>query len=106
VQPFAELFRPLTLFQWSDPTYITEQVTEKNWTWVATGPPQGLQLKSGRLFIAADHMNATKSWSSHSMYSDDLGKSWHISAPIDGEGGNECQAARAPNGSLVMNMRK
>merc|ERR1712166_6518 len=89
---------------WSKATYITEQVTMKNWTWVATGPPQGLQLEGGRLFIAADHYAGTGSdWGSHSMYSDDLGTTWQISASIDG--GNECQAARAPNGSLVMNMR-
>ena len=36
------------------------------------------------------------------MYSDDLGKSWRISASIDGAGGSECQAARAQNGSLLL----
>jgi hypothetical protein len=72
---------------WSNATYVTEQVKLKNWTWVATGPPQGLQLESGRLFIAADHYAGKGAdWGSHSMYSDDLGQSWHISASIDGDG--------------------
>jgi hypothetical protein len=66
-----------------------------------------MQLESGRLFIAADHYAGKGvDWGSHSMYSDDLGKSWRISASIDGAGGSECQAARAQNGSLLMNMRK
>ena len=91
---------------WSNATYITEQATRKNWTWVATGPPQGLQLASGRLFVAADHYAGhAVAWGSQSLYSDDLGESWHLSAAINGEGGNECQAARTANGSLLMNMR-
>ena len=39
------------------------------------------------------------------MYSDDFGATWKISRTVDGAGGNECQIARAPNGSLILNMR-
>ena len=91
---------------WTNASYITPQVKLPGWTWVATGPPQGLQLESGRLLVAADHyVGKGVSWGSHSMYSDDLGQSWKISGSIDGDGGNECQAAPAANGSLLMNMR-
>ena len=37
------------------------------------------------------------------MYSDDLGASFNISNKE--EGGNECQAARLSNGSLILNQR-
>lgn len=88
---------------WSNATYITDQAKGPGWTWIATGPPSGLQLKSGRLLISADHMDP--GWGSHSMYSDDEGKSWKLSNSMVGLGGNECQAARCANGSLIMNQR-
>jgi len=91
---------------WSNATYITAQAMQPDWTWIATGPPTGLQLKSGRLLIAADHMNnGGKNWGSHSMYSDDMGKSWQLSNTMNGAGGNECQAVVCANGSLIMNQR-
>eukprot|EP00040_Diaphanoeca_grandis_P004371 m.28391 g.28391 ORF g.28391 m.28391 type:complete len:356 (+) comp15909_c0_seq1:117-1184(+) len=86
---------------WSKPTEITNMTVKPNWTWIATGPPQGLQLDSGRILISADHMEPA--WGSHTMYSDDGGVTWKLSN--DMLGGNECQAARTQNGSLVMNQR-
>lgn len=102
---------------WSNVTYITKQVVAPRWSWVATGPPQGLELSSGRLVVAADHIDSHWGWGSHSMFSDDGGENWRISSgngavgppgtnwsgPL--AGGNECQIAPAPNGSLLMNMR-
>ena len=35
------------------------------------GPPQGLELPSGRLLVAADHIGKGGVWGSHSMFSDD-----------------------------------
>jgi sialidase-1 len=40
---------------WSRPTDITPQVKRPDWTWYATGPGNGIQLRSGRLVIACDH---------------------------------------------------
>jgi sialidase-1 len=87
-------------------TDVSAQAMGAEWSWVATGPPAGQQLESGRLLIAADHMVGGSAWGSHAMLSDDGGASWSLSNDMAGPGGgNECQAARAPNGSLVMNMR-
>lgn len=88
---------------WSKPSEISKQAVKKDWTWVATGPPQGIQLMSGRLVIGADHISAGGEWGSHAMYSDNAGKSWALSNEMPG--GNECQAAALPNGTLVMNQR-
>ena len=52
---------------WSNATYITAQATVKTWSWIATGPPQGLQLPSGRLLISADHIIGGKKKSLFSM---------------------------------------
>jgi len=88
---------------WGEPKEISHQVVPKAWQWIATGPPQGLELTpGGRLLVAADHMNGSV-WGSHSMYSDDGGVSWVISESIPG--GNECQAAQINETHLVMNMR-
>ena len=40
---------------WSKPTDITKDVKKSNWTWYATGPGVGIQLKSGRLVVPCDH---------------------------------------------------
>ena len=102
---------------WGNATYITPQVKAPAWTWVATGPPQGLELPSGRLLVAADHIGKGGVWGSHAMFSDDGGVSWQISSSSGAAGrpgknwsgpltnGNECQVAVAPNHSLIMNMR-
>ena len=70
----------------------------------------GLKVGS-RVIIPSDHLGPRTGpgWKdrgplgSHVYYSDDAGASWHISAPIPG--GNECQAAEAPDGTLVLAMR-
>jgi sialidase-1 len=40
---------------WSKPVEITRQVKKPNWTWYATGPGVGIQLKSGRLVVPCDN---------------------------------------------------
>lgn len=56
---------------WSSPAYIPN-ANAAGWKFVATGPPQGIQLQSGRLLVACDHMDKGNR-SSHAMFSDDLG---------------------------------
>ena len=41
---------------WSKPVEITAEVKDPSWTWYATGPGHGIQLKSGRLVIPCDHI--------------------------------------------------
>ncbi len=79
---------------------------------VRAGPPTGIELAGGAgILIPADHINSG-SWGSHSLTTTDMASfgvsGWKLSAPIDDQhngGGNECQAAQLPNGTLVMNMR-
>ena len=75
------------------------------WTWVATGPPAGLALASGRLVVPADHSEAGKT-SAHAFLSDDGGASWRISASLPD--GDESQAAALPwlgAGAVLMSSR-
>jgi hypothetical protein len=53
---------------WSNASYVTEMVKAPAWTWIATGPPQGVELPSGRLLVAADHIGKGGVWGSHAMF--------------------------------------
>ena len=90
----------------STPVDVSASVMKKDWTWVATGPPQALQLASGRVVVAADHRPdpGASNGGAHTMYSDDKGATWKMSSNFV-PGGNECEVARAPDGTLVMNAR-
>jgi len=95
---------------WTEPTEITKDVKQENWTWYATGPCTGIQLQrgehKGRLVIPCDHIEAkTEKYFSHIIYSDDRGETWHIggSTPIDQL--NECQVVELADGRLLLNMR-
>ncbi|MFO1023503.1 MAG: sialidase family protein [Planctomycetales bacterium] len=95
---------------WSTPRDIkARKVTKPDWNWVATGPGIGVILTrgphAGRIVIPCDHKIAgEKSTNSHMMYSDDAGKSWKISTPIQ-PGGDECQVIQRADGTLVVNTR-
>lgn len=80
---------------WSKPQEITSMVKSQDWTWYATGPGVGIQLKfppyKGRIVIPCDHANRSdKEWYSHVIFSDDGGKTWRYSKPV-GPKKNECQ---------------
>jgi sialidase-1 len=90
---------------WSKPREITASVKRPDWTWYATGPGNGIQLRSGRLAIPCDHIRrGTKAMHSHLIYSDDRGTTWQIGG-IAGEKTNESAVAELPDGSLLLNMR-
>jgi sialidase-1 len=95
---------------WSNPKEITSSVKQDNWTWYATGPCHGIQVKNGkykdRLIIPCDHIEAkTKKYFSHIIYSDDQGKSWHLGGTTPQDKVNECSIAELPGGVLMLNMR-
>ncbi|HKS36508.1 MAG TPA: sialidase family protein, partial [Verrucomicrobiae bacterium] len=74
-------------------------------TWYATGPGVGIQLRSGRLVIPCDHIEAgTKRYYSHVIYSDDRGKTWEMGGRA-GPQVNECQVVEQSDGKLLLNMR-
>jgi sialidase-1 len=95
---------------WSDPEEITSSVKRSEWTWYATGPGHGIQLRSGRLVIPCDHIayergdRKTDPYHSHIIYSDDHGANWQIGG-ISDEGSNECMVVETVDGWLYLNSR-
>ncbi|MBO0800192.1 MAG: exo-alpha-sialidase, partial [Blastocatellia bacterium] len=90
---------------WSKPVEITQSVKKRDWTWYATGPGIGIQLKSGRLVIPCNHTEAgTKVSSSHVIYSDDHGATWKLGGSA-GADTNESQVIERADGTLLLNMR-
>jgi sialidase-1 len=90
---------------WSKPAEITKGVKQPDWTWYATGPGVGIQLKSGRLLIPCDNkVVGNKARQSHVIYSDDAGATWKLGGVV-GPNCNECQAAELSDGSVMLNMR-
>ncbi|MFD1616369.1 sialidase family protein [Gelatiniphilus marinus] len=95
---------------WSNPKNITESTKKENWTWYATGPVHGIQLKKGahkgRLVIPCDHIEkGTKKYYSHAIYSDDHGETWQLGKSTPNHQVNECTVAELTNGDLLLNMR-
>lgn len=90
---------------WAKPVEITKNVKKPDWTWYATGPGVGIQLKSGRLVIPCDNKTAKAMvWQSHVIFSDDLGKSWKLGGVV-GPKCNESQVVELEDGRLLLNMR-
>ena len=90
---------------WSAPVEITASVKQPDWTWYATGPGVGIQTRSGRLVIPANHAEADSGvHRSHIFYSDDGGQHWTLGASAD-PGTNESQVVELADGRLMLNMR-
>jgi sialidase-1 len=95
---------------WSQAKEITTSVKKENWTWYATGPCHGIQIKNGknkgRLVIPCDHIEAkTNHYYSHIIYSDDHGKTWLPGGSTPQDQVNECTVAELSDGMLMLNMR-
>ena len=95
---------------WSTAREITEEVKNDAWTWYATGPGSGLQVRkgpyAGRLVLGCDHIEAqSKKYYSHVIYSDDGGKNWALGGSTPMDQVNECEVAELPKGLLMLNMR-
>jgi sialidase-1 len=99
---------------WSKPVEITGRpngppnasfTKRSEWTWYATGPGAGIQLRSGRMVIPCDHTEAgTRIMNSHVIYSDDHGVTWRLGGTA-GPRTNECEAIELTDGRLLLNMR-
>jgi sialidase-1 len=90
---------------WSKPHEITGAVKKPNWTWYATGPGVGIQMKTGRLVIPCDNYIAgSKVKQAHVIYSDDKGQTWRLGGTV-GPQCNECQVVELSDGRLMLNMR-
>lgn len=96
--------------KWSKPREITKDVKSPNWTWYATGPVNGIQVRkgahAGRLVIPCDHIEAgSKKYFSHAIYSDDGGDNWKLGGSTPTDQVNECTVAELTKGKLLINMR-
>jgi len=90
---------------WYPPADITALTKAPDWTWYATGPGVGIQLRSGRLVIPCDHIVAgSNAYRSHVIYSDDHGTTWQVGGAV-GDVVDECQVIERHDGSLLLNMR-
>jgi sialidase-1 len=96
---------------WAVPRAITDAVKKPTWGWYATGPGVGIQLRGGlhpgRLVVPCDHgeeIDGRRVMSSHVIYSDDHGRSWHPGGTVDRHT-DECQAVELSGGELLINMR-
>ena len=93
---------------WEKPRDITSTAKHPDWRWYATGPGISIQMKegkhAGRLVIPCDHSTADGEYRSHSIHSDDGGKTWALGGTIKPHV-NECQVVELPGGKLLINLR-
>jgi sialidase-1 len=100
---------------WSLPREITAQVKERTWKYVASGPGHGIQLKNGRLLVAAwgDVSPGPAGWPpswgevefTFTMFSDDHGATWQQGRPMYENLTEEGMVAETPNGRVYMALR-
>lgn len=101
---------------WTKPVEITATTKKADWTWYATGPGIGIQVKqgarAGRLVIPCDYNDTDPAdpkkarKGAHAIFSDDHGKSWQIGGTVT-PAMNECQVAELfdGRGTLLLDMR-
>lgn len=87
---------------------------EEDWRSYANTPGHAMQFTKGkykgRLYVAANHSAGPplpnfKDYRAHGFYTDDHGKTFHLSENVDLEGGNENMAAEISKGRLMLNLR-
>jgi sialidase-1 len=99
---------------WSPPADITNQVKRKDWRSYANTPGHATQIAEGRyqgrLYVAANHSQGSPQrdfgdYRAHGFYTDDHGKSFHLSDEVPFPGGNEAMAVTCGLNRLMMNIR-
>ena len=70
---------------WAAPTNVTAALKPNPdpEAWVATGPPGGVQLPSGRLVTAAYYNRADQQTRAYAVFSDDGGRTWERGADVE-----------------------
>lgn len=90
---------------WSPAVEITSSVKSADWTWYATGPGNGIQLRSGELVVPACHARrGTTTFASHVIYSRDHGRTWQLGGSASDDT-DESAVVELGDGSLMLNMR-
>lgn len=112
---------------WSNPVNITTQTHRpkqpqvnaaynftQDWRSYANTPGHAMQFVTGkykgRIFIAANHSAGNPQpgfmdYKAHGFYTDDHGKTFHLSETVNLPGSNESMATEISNGRLMMNSR-
>ena len=112
---------------WSDAVNITLEVHKpkqpsinsaynftEDWRSYANTPGHAMQFEEGnykgRMYVAANHsegepMPDFSDYKAHGFYTDDHGKTFHLSDNIPIDGSNEATAAALSNNKLMMNIR-
>lgn len=112
---------------WSTPVNITTQTHrplqpglnaaynfKEDWRCYANTPGHAFQFGTGkykgRIYVAANHsygnpQKEAMDYVAHGFYTDDHGKTFHISETVAMPGSNESTAAALANGRLIMNSR-
>ena len=90
---------------WAPIREITSAVKHPDWTWYATGPGNGIQLRGDRLLVPCNHaVRGTRETHSHVIYSDDHGATWRLGGSA-GEKTDESTVIELKDGTLLLNMR-
>ncbi len=112
---------------WSEPINITLQVHKPNqpsvkpeynfqedWRHYANTPGHALQFiekpYTGRIYVASNHsvgkpFEDGSDYFAHGFYTDDHGKTFHLSESLNLPGSNESSAAELSGGKLILNAR-
>ena len=99
---------------WGEPVNVTTQVKAPGWRAYANTPGHAIQFNSGpykgRIYIAANHSAGDPQphftdYIAHGYYTDDHGKTFHLSEDVPFPGSNECMAAPLSDGRLMLNIR-
>ncbi len=114
-------------YTWSTPVDITLQVHKpqkpdinpaynfiEDWRTYANTPGHAMQFSNGkykgRIYVAANHsaggpQKEAMDYKAHGFYTDDHGKTFRMSEPVNMPGSNESTAAPLSDGRLMMNSR-
>lgn len=99
---------------WSAPVDITAQVKKPAWRAYANTPGHAIQFEhghyKGRIYVAANHsagdpLPDAGDYRAHGFYSDDHGRTFHLSEDVPFPGSNEATAAELSGDGLMMNIR-
>jgi len=89
---------------WTKPENLTRTLKKPEWWLIAPAPQAGVALPDGTLVMPMEGRDEKGVGFATIMSSKDHGKSWTVGAPAF-FGGNECQAARLSDGSIMLNIR-
>jgi sialidase-1 len=91
---------------WTRPENLTRNLKQESWWLLAPSPQSGINLPDGTLVMPVQGRTGRGRLETFAtlMISRDHGATWTVAKP-GYSGGNECQAARLGDGSIMLNVR-